>query len=136
MYKSAIKKLNWANNNQFVDCLTQSVNPVVFIEILEATLSYVKSPNRTDEHLSISFQVYFTHPLPFVRILRDELSFSRTFAGNIALSLFTGSQWILPNPLGIQVRVNNLLADETVDFVIIYNEQIQKSIDELAAEYL
>lgn len=136
MYKPAIRRFTSSDNNQFLDCLTQSINPALFVEILEATISFIKSPNRTEQTPSIKLEIYFTYPQPFLRTLRDELTFNRTFSQNISVNLFTNPQFILPNPLGIQARVSNLLSDETLDIVIIYKEEIQKTVDDLAAQYL
>lgn len=136
MYKPVIKRFSAANNNQFIDCLNQTVNPSAFVEILEAILTYVKSPNRTSQQLDVTIEIYFTHPNPFLQTIRDTFTFKKSLREDITPLLFHSEKYILPNPLGIQVKPNNLLPDESIDLVIIYNEQIEKTIDELAAQYL
>lgn len=136
MYKSSLKRFTSADNNQFIDCLTQTVNSASFVEILEAVLSYIKSPNRTSDQSEVAIEFYFTHPSPFMRTIRDILTFRKTLCEDVAPVIFYSEKYVLPNPLGIQVKPLNILPDESVDLVVIYNEQIEVTIDELAQRYL
>lgn len=135
MFKSVLQRFSSTNNNQFIPCLTQSVNPALFIEVLEVVLSYVKSPNRTTES-EATIEFYFASPNPFMRNIRDKFTLKKSICEDVSSVIFYNEKYILPNPLSIEVKLNNLLPDESVELTIIYNEQEQLTIDELAQRYL
>ncbi|MFB2878692.1 hypothetical protein [Floridanema aerugineum] len=136
MYKPIIKRFGSNNNNQFVDCIIQAVNPSVCLQMLEAVFSYVKSPDRTSDQSEVTVEVYFVFPDPFVRILRDKVTFRRSLCEDVLPLLLYNEKNIIPNPLGLQCKVDSLLPDEYVDLVIFYDERTESTIDELSQRYL